>query len=67
MGRSVGKIIIIIILSFRLGTFKIKNIDLRGKKTYAMFGLPIQNRIVTFLVKLVELKERACIRRKINS
>ena len=42
LGWSVSKMIIII-LSFRVGTFEIKNIDNWGKATCAMFGLPTQN------------------------
>ena len=66
MGRSVGKMIIIIV-SFRVGIYKIKNIDHRSKEIYVMFGLPIQNRTLPFLFNLFQLKERACIRGKINS
>ena len=40
-GRSVGKIII---LNFKTGTPKIKNIDYQGKETCAMFGLPVENK-----------------------
>ena len=43
-GRSIGKIIVIIILSFKISTFKIKKIDHLGKETYTVFGLPIQNK-----------------------
>ena len=64
-GRSVGKIIIII-LSFWVSTSKNKNIDHRVKETYVIFGLPIQNRTLP-LFDLFVLKERACIRTKRNS
>ena len=37
-GRSVGKIIIIIILSFRVGTSKNKSIDHRAKESYAIMS-----------------------------
>ena len=71
-GRSVGKIIVII-LSFRVSTSKIKNINHRGKETCAMFGLPIQNKnsainaSLTLLFDLFTLKEKDPIRGKINS
>ena len=42
--ESVCKIVIIIILSFRVGTSKNENIHYRGKETCAMFGLLIQNK-----------------------
>ena len=64
-GRSVGKIIIII-LSFWVSTSKNKNIDHRVKETYVIFGLSIQNRTLP-LFDLFVLKERACIRTKRNS
>ena len=41
--RSVSKIIIIISLSFRVGTFK-NNIDHRDRETCVIFGLPIHNK-----------------------
>ena len=40
-GRSVDKIII---LNFKTGTPKIKNIDYQGKETCAMFSLPVENK-----------------------
>ena len=48
--RLVGKIIIIIISSFRISTFKMKNIDHLGEETYNVFGLTIQIKNVNFLV-----------------
>ena len=65
-GRSIGKIIIIIIiiLSFRISTFKIKKIDHLGKETYTVFGLPIQNKKRSYQNKKIK---RDRIRIKINS
>ena len=41
VGRSVGKIIIIITLSFRVGTSENKNIDHRVKESYAIMSTQI--------------------------
>ena len=58
--------IIIIILTVRISTFKIKNVYHLDKETYTVFGLPIQNKNVNFLVWIFWIK-RGRIRRKINS
>ena len=71
-GWSVSKIIIVIILSFRVGTYKNKNIDHQGKET-CMFGLPILNEssaiyaLLPFLFDFFELKEKDHIGSKMNS
>ena len=63
LGWSVSKMIIII-LSFRVGTFEIKNIDHWGKATCAMFGLPTQNKYFTFLVWLFWMKRNLILEKK---
>ena len=70
-GWSASKIIIVIILSVRVGTYKNKNIDHQGKET--TFGLPILNEssaiyaLLPFLFDFFELKEKDHIGSKMNS